>query len=165
MRQPKTHTVQSLKQRTIEVGDCWEWQGYYGNGTPQVSQNGKMQAVRRVFTELLGGQIKKGYYIPKCRNNRCVNPDHTAFNDPKTHLTKIGKVALKSPTRRLKIQIHKRKTISKLTQEIADVIRVSDDNSRVLAEKYGVNKSVICRIKRGEAWVNLSNPFAGLIRT
>lgn len=163
MKQQKIHTVTTLKERTIEVGDCWEWTGYCANGTPSVCHKGKMIAVRRLFTELLGGQLKDGYYVPKCKNRACVNPDHTAYNDPKQHMKKAAKVALKSPTRRLKIQLYKRATVAKLTQEQADEIRVSEGPSRVIAEKYGVNKSVVCRIRAGKAWVNLQNPFAGLM--
>jgi hypothetical protein len=161
----KIETVDSLKKNTIEDGDCWEWQGYSANGTPSVSHNGKMISVRRLFTELLGGQLKEGYYVAKCGNKVCVNPAHTTYNDPKQHMRKANKNSLKSPTRRLKIQLYKRATMGKLTQEKADEIRSSSETSRVLAARYGVDKSIICRIKNGQAWVNLSNPFAGLIRT
>ena len=163
MRQITVHTVDSLKNRTIEVGECREWQGYFGNGTPQVSNNGEMVSVRRLFTELLGGQISKGYYVPKCNNKTCVNPDHTVFHTVSVHLKKAAKIAVLNPTRRIKIQINKRATVAKLTQEKADEIRYSDEPSRVLAQRYGVDKSVICRIRKGNAWVNLSNPFAGLM--
>jgi hypothetical protein len=163
MKPQKTHTITTLKERTIEDGDCWEWQGYCANGTPSVFHAGKMIAVRRLFTQLLGNTVREGYYVPKCGNGLCVNPDHTTYNDPKQHMKKANRKALKSPTRRLKIQIHKRATNAKLTQEMADEIRCSEGPSRIIAEKYGVNKSVVCRIRAGKAWVNLSNPFAGLM--
>lgn len=163
MKPQKTHTITTLKERTIEDGDCWEWQGYCANGTPSVCHQGKMISVRRLFTQLLGNTVREGYYIPKCGNGLCVNPEHITYNDPKQHMKKANRKALKSPTRRLKIQIHKRATAAKLTQEMADEIRCSEGPSRVIAEKYGVNKSVVCRIRTGKAWVNLSNPFAGLM--
>ena len=159
----RIHTIESLKKRTIEDGECWEWQGYCANGTPSVSHDGKMISVRRLFTQLLGNTVREGYYVPKCGNKLCVNPEHTTYNDPKQHMKKAARKALQSPTRRLKIQIHKRATTAKLTQEMADEIRCSEGPSRIIAEKYGVNKSVICRIRAGKAWVNLSNPFAGLM--
>lgn len=161
----KIHTIDSLKNRTIEDGECWEWQGYCANGTPSVSHDGKMISVRRLFTQLLGNTVRDGYYVPNCGNKFCVNPEHITYNDPKQHMRKAARKALQSPTRRLKIQIYKRATVAKLTQEKADEIRISTEPARVLAEKYGVNKSIICRIKKGQAWVNLANPFAGLIRT
>jgi len=163
MKQQKIHTTTTLKERTIEDGDCWEWQGYCANGTPSVFHAGKMIAVRRLFTELLGGKLRDGYYVAKCGNGLCVNPDHTTYNDPKQHMKKGNRKALQSPTRRLKIQIYKRATNAKLTQEMADEIRSSEGPSRVIAQKYGVNRSVVCRIRTGKAWVNLQNPFAGLM--
>ena len=163
MKPQKTHTITTLKERTIEDGDCWEWQGYCAYGTPSVCHQGKMISVRRLFTQLLGNIVRDGYYVPKCGNGLCVNPEHTTYNDPKQHMKKAARKALQSPTRRLKIQIHKRATNAKLTQEKADEIRCSEGPSRLIAEKYGVNKSVVCRIRAGKAWVNLSNPFAGLM--
>jgi len=163
MKPQKTHTITTLKERTIEDGDCWEWQGYCANGTPSVCHQGKMISDRRLFTHLLGNTVREGYYVPKCGNGLCVNPEHTTYNDPKQHMRKAARKALQSPTRRLKIQIHKRATTAKLTQEKADEIRCSEGPSRLIAEKYGVNKSVVCRIRAGKAWVNLSNPFAGLM--
>jgi hypothetical protein len=163
MKQQKIHTTTTLKERTIEDGDCWEWTGYCENGTPSVYHKGKITAVRRVFLDLLGSKVKEGYYFAKCGNKLCVNPEHTGYNDPKQHMKKAAKNAVKSPTRRLKIQIHKRATVAKLTQEMADEIRYSEGSSRVIAAKYGVNRSVVCRIRTGKAWVNLQNPFAGLM--
>ena len=117
MKPQKTHTITTLKERTIEDGDCWEWQGYCANGTPSVCHQGKMISVRRLFTQLLGNTVREGYYVPKCGNGLCVNPEHITYNDPKLHMKKAARKALKSPTRRLKIQIHKRATNAKLTQE------------------------------------------------
>ena len=57
------HTAESLLARTIEVGDCLEWQGYFANGTPYVSNNGKMTSVRRLFSGLLGKDFVAGGFI------------------------------------------------------------------------------------------------------
>jgi hypothetical protein len=43
-------------------------------------------------------------------------------------------------------------TNAKLTKEQAAEIRVSSESQRALAAKYGVNKSMIARIKNGTAW-------------
>ena len=42
-------------------------------------------------------------------------------------------------------------------------IRLSEDSGPVLAERYGVNRSLIGGIRRGTAWRDYSNPFAGLM--
>jgi len=163
MKQQKIHTTTTLKEKIIEVGRCWEWTGYCANGTPYVFHAGKMISVRRLFTQLLKKPVMDGYYVANCGNGLCVNPKHIIYNDAKEHMKKGNSKALKSPTRRLKIQIYKRATNAKLTQEMADEIRYSEGPSRVIAAKYGVNRSVVCRIRTGKAWVNLQNPFAGLM--
>ena len=96
MKPQKIHTITTLKERTIEDGDCWEWQGYCANGTPSVCHQGKMISVRRLFTHLLGNTVRDGYYVPKCGNGLCVNLEHTTYNDPKQHMKKAARKALKA---------------------------------------------------------------------
>jgi hypothetical protein len=83
MGPPRTyHTIETLKARTIDEGDCWLWQGYIQNGTPQVMhyrQNKKgMYSVRRLLRELqVGRAMPDGHYGNTCGNPQCVSPDHT----------------------------------------------------------------------------------------
>lgn len=167
------HTPESLKDRTIECGDCWEWQGYLANkSVPQVCHGGKMASVRRLFADLLDlGYPVGGYIVAKCENIKCVNPQHAKHYTSQKFSVYRAKCAANSVTgnlmRSIKIQAHKRATSAKLTQEQADEIRVSTRPSREEAKIYGVDKTVICRIRAGKSWVNLSaasNPFAGLMR-
>ena len=46
--------------------------------------------------------------------------------------------------------------------EKAQEIRASDKPCHVLALVYGVDKSMVSRVRRGEAWRDYSSPFAGL---
>jgi len=160
------HTPESLQARTIEVGDCWEWQGYFGNKVPQVCHGGKMISVRRLFVDLLErGYPEGGYIVTKCDNPACVYPNHLKHLTKQKFSVRIAKKAAGNPLRAAKVQAHKRATSAKLTQEIADAIRLSNRPSREEAAKYGVDKTVICRIRAGKSWVNLSgNPFLGLMR-
>ncbi len=167
MSRPITyHTPESLEAKTIEVGDCWEWQGYFGNKVPSICHGGKMTSVRRLFADLLDlGYPKGGFIVARCENGVCVNPRHFKhYTDAKFSVYR-SKRAAGNPLRAAKIQAFKRRTSAKLTQEQADAIRCSDRPSREEAKIYGVDKSLICRIRSGKAWVNLSaNPFAGLLR-
>ena len=165
-KKPKTkHTIESLKARTVEEGDCWNWTGYLGNKVPHVCHDGKMHSVRRLFRDLLGNPVKESWFIyPKCGNGVCVNPDHNTVLSPKQFRQYIGKKAGGSLTRKIKIQAFKHRTMSKLNWEKADEIRLSTEPSRQVAEKYGVNKSLICKIRAGKAWVRYNSPFAGLMR-
>lgn len=163
MRIKTKHTLESLKKRTIEVGDCWEWQGYYGNKVPSVSHDGKMISVRRLFSDLLGGQHPEGgFIVPKCENIRCVNPNHTKHYNKRKFGQMVGKKAKGSLARKVKLQAFRQTFNAKLNWDKVDEIRASDEPSRVMAKKFGVDKSIVCRIRRNQSWVRFDSPFAGL---
>ena len=66
--------------RQLKICDsgCWEWQGRIHNGyacfpTPE----GNTKWAHRVSYALFNGNIKKQMHIDhKCRNRKCVNPEH-----------------------------------------------------------------------------------------
>ena len=68
----------------IEVGDCWEWQGYIkpdGYGWARFGKD--MWQAHRLVWSVLVGPIEKGLELDHlCRNRKCVNPDHL---EPVTH--------------------------------------------------------------------------------
>ncbi len=68
------------------------------------------------------------------------------------------------PVRSAKIAVAKRAQTGKITLDDARQIRTSDEPVKVLAERYGLSKDRIYRIRRGLAWREYSNPFAGLIQ-
>lgn len=65
-----------------------------------------------------------------------------------------------NPVRAARISEQSRKR-GKLTQEQADLIRVSPDTQRVLSERYGVAKRVIWEIKQGKRWKHYKSNFWG----
>ncbi len=166
------HTIESLKARTIEEGDCWLWQGYKANGTPQVCHprpgfSSKMYSVRRLMRDLLTGKpTPDGHYVTRCGSSECVNPEHILFRTDDQHMQRIGRgSAMGNITRSMKLRKY-RMSIghSKLTEAIAQEIRLSNESGPVLAQLYGVDKSLISKVRRGTAWRVLANPFAGLMR-
>ncbi|WP_225783348.1 hypothetical protein [Xenophilus sp. Marseille-Q4582] len=161
MRVKTLQTMTSLRNRCIEEGECWLWQGYFGNGVPAVSHGGKMMPVRAVMVDLLGIRVERArYFAPKCGCADCVNPEHIGQYTQAQHMAKMGrKVDSKGPGRRLKLTQHARATKAKITIEIAREIRLSPEPGPVLAERYGITRSVVGRIRRGEAWADTQNPF------
>jgi hypothetical protein len=168
---PRTiHTLESLQARTIEEGDCWLWQGYSQNGTPQVMHYRKdkkgMYSVRRLLRELqIGRAMPDGQYGNTCKNPLCVSPDHTLWKNTKTHMRDMASRRTHGPVESLK----KRQAridlgLTKLDMEKAQAIRASSEPGRVLAEQYGVHESMIKRIRTGRVWRVLSSPFAGLFK-
>lgn len=159
------HTTESLKQKTIEIGDCWEWQGYQQNNTPQICHAGKLVSVRRLFSELLGKKVPNDWYvIAKCENKKCVNPDHFKRLNKKQMAGKAGKSATQSIGKKLKIQKAKQAESAKLNWDIVDEIRSSDLTYRELARKHKVHPSLISKVSRNLAWRRYENNiFAGLM--
>ena len=171
MSRPRiTHTVDSLKARCIEVGECWEWQGYISNNTPQVVgyPDGvkKMVSVRRVLRELVTGQSQPdGHYGNTCGNLLCVNPDHTIWRGESAHMKLMAKKRTVSTVTANKLRKFRVEAgLAKLDESKAQEIRLSSESGPVLAEKFGVSKSWINRIKRGEVWRVLSSPWQGLLK-
>ena len=165
-RTQKIHTVDTLKQHCVEIGDCWEWQRYIANNTPQVFHDGKMQPVRRVFTTLLGREMKpNSYAVPKCDNFRCVNPAHTVIHSHNQHMKAMSKAGNSNPMRNAKIQAYARTHRAKLTEEQVQDIRASTLPSREIGAMYGVSHGLVGKIRNGTAWrMMTSHPFAGLMR-
>ena len=163
-----TQTIESLLARTEEVGECMEWQGYVGNGSPQVSHNGKITTVRKLMRQLQGVPLVKGSSVgTRCGNPLCVNPDHLIERNARQHAQMMAsKIDFRSPVRTAKLQraAAGRRKIS--AEGIA--IALSDPRPAAqLAPELGVHRSLIARIRRGQAHrqVNASiNPFAGLMR-
>lgn len=160
-------TLEGLLARTVEVGDCREWQDYSGNGTPLVHDGTKMQPVRRVINQLLGKPVGK-YLVPRCDNPACVAPEHIQSRTQAQHSQRMAaKVDMQAPARVLKLQKTARAHRGKITEEIASAIFYSTTPAKEEAARYNIAKSLVCRIRRGESWRELSaanNPWVGLMR-
>lgn len=59
------------------TGDCWNWNSVNLESYGQIYINGRANGVHRLSWELFNGPLKEGLVIDhKCRNRRCINPDH-----------------------------------------------------------------------------------------
>lgn len=160
-------TLQIIHDRCDEVGDCWLWKDATGaQGYPIIRRRpGGCQLVRRVVVALDGRPAMARQPVAStCGEKLCCNPAHLA---PSTIAAVAKKAAANGsfsrPERAARIAASKRKSDSaKLTMEQAREIRASTESGPVLAERYGVNRSLIGGIRRGQAWRDYSNPFAGL---
>jgi len=108
----------------------------------------------------------KGYIATyTCGNPACANPEHTA-RSTRAQMTRRIMDDINTATNTLlvkRIADVKRRTDAKLSQADVDKIRASDEKYQDLATRYGVSKSLIGRIKRGEVWRTFSaSPFSGL---
>lgn len=152
-------TVEDLKIRCeVNEDECWIWQGGV-NGTRKLenarvwlpdlgARNIQFAALYVAGKPPRGG--KRAY--AHCGNKLCGNPDHARagtqlevmrfyadngrFNNAEAKIA-LAKVA------------HSRR---RLTLEQAQKVRESTDTLKVLSERYGVSKSVLSRIRRGDTY-------------
>lgn len=156
----------SIKQRCVEVGECWEWAtdlAEHGRRNPSVRINGKVEGARRYAYVEKFGPVRTGYVLTQtCDNDYCLNPDH---QKQVTHKAAVQRAArrgrLGGGTAQRTKQARRR---AKLTLEAVREIRASTDTGPVLAQRYGVDKSTISLVRRGSMWKDhQGNPFAGLM--
>lgn len=171
MTKPRiTHTLESLQARTIEEGECWLWQGYIANNTPQVvaypDGKKKMVSVRRLLRELTTGQKQPdGHYGNTCGNHQCVNPEHTIWKGQLAHMRYMARKRVVSNVTANKLRKYRIEAgLAKIDQVKAEEIRSSPESGPVLAERFGVSKSWINKIRSGRAWRVLSSPWQGLFK-
>lgn len=159
-------TLEHLKSRTDEVGQCWIWNSTTSsNGYPIIKPYGcRCELARRLAFTLAGGTLNPREPVAvKCDEKLCINPDHLE----KSTVSKIGKNAAKrggwkSKTRGAKIANAKRKT-GKLSMDIAKEIRYSAETLVVVAERFKINVSWAKKIRNGSAWKEYTpNAFTGL---
>lgn len=159
-------TIQAIKDRTEEVGECWIWQQGTTNGYPSMKVKGcGCKLVRRIVVELDGRPAApRQPVIVSCEEPLCVNPKHLQRSSIKAVAKQAAKKGVWSGKARCaKIAAAKRAAPgAKLTMEQAREIRLSEETGPVLAERYGVNRSLIKSIRAGRAWKDYSSPFAGL---
>lgn len=176
MRPIAVASLDDIKARCHEVGECWEWAGAVGGNCipcaciPTVYPKLPGSRSRRVTVTALAweastGKSSKGKSVWRtCCNQLCVNPMHLrAGTRAQMSAYLVGMGAYKrTPASIAAITKSKRKA-SKLTLEQAREIRESTLPAVALALIYGVHQSLVTRIRRGEAWresVAVSSIFA-----
>lgn len=113
---------------------CWEWKGAQTpGGYGYLTAYGRNWVAHRFFFERQGRKIPEGMDLDHlCRNRLCVNPDHL---EPVTRATNI-----------------QRGDKARLDAEKVAEIRASDEPTSDLMGRFGVSRSTINTIRRGETW-------------
>lgn len=160
-------TLNAIRARTVEVGDCWIWQqATSSTGYPIIKPTGQpCQLVRRLVVALDDRPAEPRQPVASlCNDRRCVNPAHLYPSTPR----QIGRQAaargaFAGPIRARRVALAQRASPrAKLTMEIARAIRASTAPAWQEAARYGVNKSLIKAIRAGRAWREYSSPWAGM---
>ena len=160
-------TLDTIRDRCDEVGDCWIWKGAYSHKAPAINIGGRSTSVRRFVAQaLLGRQTKNRYVTNCCGDLLCVAPDHlrvvtrSQLNAMTAERTGYGK----SLTRSVKLAEASRRR-ARLSPELVQMIRQSDLSSAQLPKQLSVAKSTINDVRRGDTWRDYhNNPWNQLLR-
>tara|TARA_R100000365_G_C2748380_1_gene79765 strand:+ start:1651 stop:2196 length:546 start_codon:yes stop_codon:yes gene_type:complete len=165
MRPIAVASLDDIKARCHEVGECWEWAGAVGgNCIPcaciptaypkQPSTRARRVTVTALSWEAYTGKSATGKSVWRtCCNQLCVNPAHLRAGTRTqmcAYLVGMGAYR-RTPASIAAITKGKRKE-AKLTMAQAREIRESTLPAIVLSATYGVHHSMVTRIRRGEAW-------------
>lgn len=161
-----TETLERIRLRCTECGDCWIWNGAMSNGrTPVMSYHGKLTSVRKVMAITHGMRINGKPVSNSCHDSRCVAHEHllmqTQSQIQKTYSVILGHQ--RNPVRVKKARDNRKDLI--LSIEKAREIRQSDKCPEDLAQEYGVAVSTIEDVINYRSWKEFGSAsiFSGLI--
>ena len=128
--------------------ECWLWtRSKLPSGYGQVCWRGHERYAHRMAYRLFVGDIPSGMFVcHTCDRKDCVNPAHLFVGTPKDNTRDC---------------IMKRRNRRILSEE--DVVAIRREyvcynrkrGSGALAKKYGISKTIICRIVRGLRWTHV----------
>lgn len=139
--------------RHIEVdGDCWVWTGAkfakgYGNFRWSATRN---VGAHRAMWEVWHGPITDGLVVMhRCDNPPCCRPSHLQLGTQADNLDDMTQKGRRVSTPQLG---EANGGGGKLTEEKVREIRLSPESPTALAERYGVSRVMIHRVRSRRAW-------------
>jgi len=157
----KKRVIRLVHKHTVDDGGCLIWTGRLScsGGSPKLGN----KSARREYYKAVKGPVKAGHYITSsCGHDLCME-----------HLTQVTRSDIaRKQNEDPSIRARKRASSAraarargKICMEIARQIRASTDPIDVEAAKYGVDRTLIHKIRAHQVWredVFQANPFAGL---
>lgn len=151
-------SMDEVERRCRSDGACWLWEyALNDGGYPVASVNGKATNMARfVYVHLLGKVLMAKHVVTmKCRNNACLSPDCLVG----ATRSKIIARSYADGTRVVAAEIIRNRKraqdrgMMKLDAQAAEAIRNRFcERTADLAIEFGVSKTTINKVKKGEAW-------------
>ncbi len=140
------------KRLVAPVTDCWEWQGYrerYGYGTISTGSRSdgtkrKILAHRAAWMAWHGNIPADLAVLHKCDNPACFNPNHLFLGTQADNMRDMAQKGRSNSGARNPGAV--------LTKEQAVEIFALPGRQADIAARFGVSRSTVGKIKRGEAW-------------
>lgn len=158
------HTVESLRARCVEEGECWIWQGASdGHGKPSTKHNGRTANPRRVVRELVDRKpLPPGVQVvPACHNSMCISPACCVKTDHRGRARIANERGAFSNPAKNRLGAMTKRAKSWITDEMVALIRAAR-NGPEAAHETGVSLSHCKAIRRGIARKDYSSPWASM---
>lgn len=134
---------------TITNSGCWEWLGrYHKSGYGEIRSQSNYILSHRASYMAWVGPIGDFHVLHRCDNRKCINPQHLFLG------TNADNVADKIAKGR---QARGSKNHSKLSECDVKEIRgmLTRCSNKEIASKFGVDPSVVSKIKHGQRWTHV----------
>lgn len=143
-----------------EIGRCWAWKGSTSCGYGHLPLAGKQHTrAHRASWELHFGPIPDGLFVcHKCDNRPCSRPDHLFLGshaDNMADMVSKGRQGRESELR-ARGESHYRHRLT--DGEVLEIRMRCGESHRALAREFGVGKTTIDHILRGDTWKHLYGP-------
>ncbi len=154
-------TLQTLLAKCREDADCLLWTGSLSHSSGHPKYNNK--AARRLVYALAKGPIPPGKLVTTtCGCAQCLSPEHLALIS-KSQAAVKGNACLTVRMRKAIASAKANRPKAKLDMQKAEEIRGSSATLDELAERYAVDRTLISKVRRNEAWREMTaTPFQGL---
>lgn len=154
--------VPSLSERfwekVVDTGgesECWLWTAFINPSGYGMIRNGRWMALsHRVSWTLKNGRIPEGAQVlHHCDVRACVNPGHLYIGTNQDNVRdKVARGRSSFPHPERRGELH---PLAKLTREQVNEILAKPfvfGSGKELAEKFGVSRALITRIRKGQLW-------------
>ncbi len=145
-----------------KTGNCWLWtaaknKSGYGNFRSNTFFKGELLA-HRVSFRLAWGRAPKGGVLHKCDTPACVNPSHLYEGSQRDNAADMMARGRHGSATKGNGYLprgeghHYYRVGKKLTREEALQIRRSSGSNAAIGLRFGVDRSMVCKIKHGVCW-------------
>lgn len=151
-----------LAQATITLHGCWEWTGRRDkDGYGIAKLKGKSRRAHRLIWQATFGTIPDRLLIcHQCDNPPCIRPDHLFLGTPKGNIQFSVARGRHAILKNRKDQPGEKNGQAKLSRADVMLIAKSKNGSRKVAAEFGISKTQVLRIRRGQSWSFLHSPTA-----
>jgi hypothetical protein len=150
-------------EKVTKTGNCWVWTAYrnpagYGNFNCAQGLPSKIVLAHRFAWAVHFGAIPEDLKVlHRCDNPACVRPDHLFVGTQQDNVAdcvqKQRHAAVTAPDRLPKGEDHHYAfNGKKITRETAFDILKADGRQKDIAERFGVDPSLVSRIKARKIW-------------